>query len=498
MITTSRMRTAAAFVAVLLAFAPAAWDSPNIYDEGVVVFGALRLLAGDVPHRDFWTMYPPGVFLLFAGVFELFGRSLFVERAASLILNALLIALCFESVDRRAGLVRAAWVAGLAAMWIAAARFNVSPVVPALLIAVLAARVAARAAASGDARRGAVAGLMVAVMALFRHDLAVYSSAAILLVLAGATWRRAIESGLRTTVAFAAVLTATTGAFVLGLVAAAGAAPVTAQLVTFPLFEFAAVRELPYPSPALAIVPPLLSTLALVFAVRAFTTHRARMLEAAMLAATGLLFTGQSLVRSDFSHVVPSFVIGLTAFGAALPAVRWRARRVAAHTAVVLALALFTVTAVPPGEPPATHPFSLDRAAGLRSPANPRPYEQAILLVRDLAAAGEPIFVGNDRHDRIFINDVLFYALADRPSATRYHELHPGVATTAPVQREIIQELEARQVQVVVIRTERHPPESANASSQSSGVTLLDDHIRMAFESIATFEDYDVRKRRQR
>ena len=56
---------------------------------------------------------------------------------------------------------------------------------------------------------------------------------------------------------------------------------------------------------------------------------------------------------------------------------------------------------------------------------------------------GEPLFAGLLRHDNVFANDVSIYFLADRPIATRYHELHPGVTTTQAVQEEMVAELQA-------------------------------------------------------
>ena len=40
----------------------------------------MRALAGDVPYRDFWTMYAPGSFVTLAGAFSLFGRELIVSN----------------------------------------------------------------------------------------------------------------------------------------------------------------------------------------------------------------------------------------------------------------------------------------------------------------------------------------------------------------------------------------------------------------------------------
>lgn len=32
----------------------------NVYDEGLAVVGATRVLAGEIPYRDLWTLYGPG------------------------------------------------------------------------------------------------------------------------------------------------------------------------------------------------------------------------------------------------------------------------------------------------------------------------------------------------------------------------------------------------------------------------------------------------------
>src|SRR4051794_31997218 len=53
----------------------------NRFDEGVPVYGASRILNGDVPYRDFWmTGYGPGESYVLALLFRLFGPSIYVER----------------------------------------------------------------------------------------------------------------------------------------------------------------------------------------------------------------------------------------------------------------------------------------------------------------------------------------------------------------------------------------------------------------------------------
>lgn len=42
-----------------------AWSMAlNLYDEGIILVGAQRVFNGDIPYRDFWSMYGPAPFFL--------------------------------------------------------------------------------------------------------------------------------------------------------------------------------------------------------------------------------------------------------------------------------------------------------------------------------------------------------------------------------------------------------------------------------------------------
>ena len=43
------------------------------YDEFLSLYGADRVLHGEIPYRDFWTMYGPAQFYVLAGFFKIFG-----------------------------------------------------------------------------------------------------------------------------------------------------------------------------------------------------------------------------------------------------------------------------------------------------------------------------------------------------------------------------------------------------------------------------------------
>ena len=71
-------------VAFLLLAVGSFWGLPS----GKAVAGALVILDGGVPYRDFWTMYAPGQFYAVAALFGLFGRELFVQAIAVCLVRA--------------------------------------------------------------------------------------------------------------------------------------------------------------------------------------------------------------------------------------------------------------------------------------------------------------------------------------------------------------------------------------------------------------------------
>ena len=116
---------------------------------------------------------------------------------------------------------------------------------------------------------------------------------------------------------------------------------------------------------------------------------------------------------------------------------------------------------------------------------------EVVFNIQAHAQVGEPIFVGNQRHDLISINDIGFYFLSAHPSATFYHELYPGVVTTRDVQKAIAGEITSQGVNwIVLVDTGRsYDP---NASSISSGVHYLDDNIRSRYVRVAEFGIYEI------
>src|SRR6476620_512675 len=72
----------------------------NIYDEGSILVGAMRVADGDIPHRDFFTLYGPAQFYVLATLFKLFSPSVLVERLWDTLVRALIATTVFLIVEK--------------------------------------------------------------------------------------------------------------------------------------------------------------------------------------------------------------------------------------------------------------------------------------------------------------------------------------------------------------------------------------------------------------
>jgi hypothetical protein len=199
--------------------------------------------------------------------------------------------------------------------------------------------------------------------------------------------------------------------------------------------------------------------------------------------------------RTDYHHVLPLLTISLLVAALALcgglrseeederPSTREELRRITGLAAFLLGLGLLLP---PPLENLARTPTPDDlrvgelpgpRGAGIYPdiPFGSR-YARIIFALQRLVPPDGHFFSGTPRHDLFLTNDVMLYFLAERDAGTYYWCLDAGVTTTEPVQREMVQELEANHVPTVVLyQIARN--EEGNEGARSSGVKLLDDYL---------------------
>ena len=102
----------------------------GIYDEGIMLTGAMRVVQGALPHRDFYANYGPGQFFTLAAIFKLFGPSILVERIWDLVVKAGIACLVNVIASNLMGRLFATAVTAACILWLAVLGFPSYPVWP--------------------------------------------------------------------------------------------------------------------------------------------------------------------------------------------------------------------------------------------------------------------------------------------------------------------------------------------------------------------------------
>jgi len=294
------------------------------------------------------------------------------------------------------------------------------------------------------------------------------------------------------------------------------------DLVVFPGSVYPRVRALPFPAGPFTLfwggglvrvwwLPPIIKVLGwtavLLWGSGLLAVSRAGWRELGRPPAVGrllllvltALLVQQARVRTDYLHLIPSMV----ALGLAIPAIVASGRHarplriVLGGSGVLLVLA--TGAMIPlrrirlqplKGCPTQTRSPEVAHRLGLACPVPAQAWAAEYLLSAGDSAA--PIFVGAARHDRLVASDDMLYFLAGRPSVTGWYDLHPGLTTTLPVQQAIVADIEGARVQTVVRYADSYSHPEPNASSISSGVTLLDDYLAEHYRPVEQVGPYSI------
>ncbi len=545
---------AVALLATALLLPGVPWGLPS----SKATVGALRILDGDLPYRDFWTMYAPGQFYLVAGLFLAFGEKAIVAAIATVVLRGLSAGVFYRLLRGvGAGRLLAALLGlGVALMFLEAGP-QMDSYAPALLLVLVAfERLVAYFRAGGPGRLLA-AGFALGGAALFKHDVAAYAGVAFSAALVLA-WPSVRERPDRWLSPPAALLR-------LGAACALVVVPVAAWLATvagpdawydlleFPATDFRAVRGESYP-PLLPSTGALEAWFAdpgdlrlarkalrsvggwlkcrlpeLVFALGALwlllRSRRAQPAAAGALLVALLalpLFWYAAHVQRN-THLYSMAILCAVVFAVVVATERSGAVAVLAR---LLAAPIVLAFAVGFGVPAAESAFPVvDAWRRLGPPGGERlPYpiaEHLIVSPREAAyfvgvtdfllrntEPDERVHVGVARHDAVVIGNQRFYVLSGRRPATRYNELHPGIVDRASVQREMIADLERHDVRCVVLwNFGGDNPDWSGAALDGFvarrvaavpelGATLLDAYIAERFAVVETHDEYDVLWRR--
>ena len=148
----------------------------NIYDEGVILTGAMRVNAGDIPHRDFYVMYGPAEFYLLSWLFDIFGQSVIVERVFDLVIRAGIVTIVYASLTLYCRKTIAIFAAVICALSLSFVGHHGYPVYPALLLTIGSSMILLQIfARNTSVLYPLLAGLLTGLAALFRYDVGFFA-----------------------------------------------------------------------------------------------------------------------------------------------------------------------------------------------------------------------------------------------------------------------------------------------------------------------------------
>lgn len=508
--------------------------------EAKAINNALRILDGEMPYRDFWTMYAPGHFYLIAILFKLFGTHAWIPGIAKLALVAANGALLFTLL-RRVGLAR--WPSSLATVGFIGMRVGFGPTITTYETAMLFLLPAVdRAIAFAQGHQPSslmVAGILCGVGAWFKHDIAAYVAAGIVFGLS-LSWfiaggRRPDHwvppMGIFWRVGSGAVLAVLPVAAFLAVKAAPDA---WHDLIVFPATDFRVVRGEGYPSllPSWQVIGRWFTDPSDLVATYQAGRHLADWIAAGL--PQGVFAIGAVLLVVRRRTLPPDAVavlsIGLASmpffwlsarvqhntnfwslwmFSVLLGAIVWTKANLSRRNRAVLTTVFAIYTAALIVEPVleaartaySARPYvvmDFPTVAGIRMPrARSRVIHPIVSFIRAHVPESEPIYAGLVRHDAVVISNQNFYYYAERRVASRYNELHPGVVDRPDAQREIISDLKRLNVRCVVLWDFGWPKPYMDALLDERrrqipdiGATVLDEFIASHFQVVGRYGEF--------
>jgi 4-amino-4-deoxy-L-arabinose transferase-like glycosyltransferase len=515
------------FIAACFFLAPVALTGMEVYDEGIRLHGAERVMLGDVPYHDFYALYGPAAFYWPAALFKVFGTHLFPVRMGLVFWNALaataVFAFCRKMDVSRAG----ASIAFALFLLPRTQQFtDLLACDPSLSLILWAGVLMIDRTAKWTSF---AIGLLVGLAALFRHDFGVYGSFAVIMACCVRESIRFELPSLKKALAeiawvFLGILL--TAGVVYGTLALLDWRAVLTNLVTYPAkatyyrrrpfpwraarAEFRAIhwrvslwtvmpmfRLLVYLAPfGIATVGLPLAAVGLWQRLLLMPKRRAGLAFLIFLIPGFILY---GLGRSDWSHLFPLYAVSVPLltiliewFGSHILS-KPGARRVYQSVAVFTCGLAFLIGVATLNQYLKRPPVPLDRSSHivLDKPNN----NWLVDAVKDLRLETGPVFVASERHDRVLVNPIILYFMAARPSATYFYEFDPGITTTEEVQKRIVSDLERNSVKTIFVW---RPPETnePNLSSTSSGVYVLDSYIANKYEEVKSEKMYRILKRR--
>lgn len=511
------------------------------YDEGLILVGSEMVFNGRIPYKDFWTMYGPAQYYITAALFKLCGVDSIYLRLIDIFFRAIIILSGFFIIEKFAQKKTALFFSLLTLLLLSSFGTYGFPIFPAVALSLLSVLLIINHINKHKSWVYILSGMLIGIVALFRHDLAMYSfvSMSTFIILKSATKNPNQEyffnlkiKDLHNWFCFLCgtifVLAPISILFLLKV----DINDILSSLFVIPATNYPEMRYLPFPPitehKQLIIYMPILmvSVVSLIFIYLEITKRRSKLQYNKLISSHNLiillftlllsLFYVKGIIRTQPIHLAASILVSIVTLGL-LFAFYWRESLFIRSLLVILFLTSIIIMQ-PHIKYGRDHIKSgiegalvflkgyKDKESLLYLCANPIITRatcmdvdsnrlELINFIKINSLPDEPLFVGAGRHDKIYANDIDIYFLTERTPVTRWFQFEPGIQTTYKVQTEIVQDISVAKPLFIVLNSEWDVIEEPNNSRFSSGVTLLDKYLISNYRLIAEYDSFRVLKK---
>ncbi|MBI5144222.1 MAG: glycosyltransferase family 39 protein, partial [Candidatus Omnitrophica bacterium] len=489
-----------------------------------------RLLAGEIPYKDFFiVMYPPGQIYILGAIFKLFASSLIAGRIYTVSISAVISMLVFfitRILTANPAVSIFSWLMVLTSL---SPRLGAipSPIWPGMLLGILSIYIFIRYLKNPKSSSIFIAGLAVGATILFRHDIGIFAALSILLpLLIEALNKKSVKN----IISFVSAISFVTIPWVAFFFSVSASKDIFNSLVAF-TFIHEKTAALPFPKPCFDLnmifhgslhfinvnqfyLPILVYGYTLIYLLARAFRHSWR-IEAKGLSILSILSFGictfnQVRIRADAAHLLtvlaPAMILSAfilhDAFSSGFKFKLKYIARYAASLVIATLLGLLLIKNVDKYIKNTYIKVYRNDIVKVRFERGTLylPKEEAgdvlstIKFIKENTGTGDRIYIGNMAHWKDdFGGSTILYFLADRLPSTKFYELLPGLITNKEVQLEIRDSLIHKDVKLIVLQ------DVEKAGQERSGVPeerrMLDDFIQREYKAIARFGKYNIYKR---
>lgn len=490
------------FVITVIYYIPIINLPLGVYDEAVILVGAERVIEGQIPSRDFFTMYPPGQVYTLAAFFKAFGISVITERSYDIVIKSFISLLIFLIIRLFSSDITALVGWAMSLIWITLSTFPAYPVYPSVLCTFISIYFLMLHMKQDKLYYVVLSAISIVGAALFRHDQGGPAAVVIAFVLmlrkitgVQKSWKPLISYIASGVMAALPVLIY----FFLN----SALKYMLNDLILYPLTVFTEYQDFPYPLLSMNTLPFFVFPLVLLIGVVTFFVFIKQKIDDTtafgilLISCIGIVFLNQVRVRSDLIHLLPSALTGillapvlLYTLSKGLSQSKWRNMLIWALFIIVFGITLYKpysmkIPYIPMRYTLETVNPDIERAKYLKIDPD---LKNVVTYIKNNTSKDEYLYVGVKNHDKVIFNHAIIYFLSERNPATKYHELNPNLIKT--IQEEIVSELTKKFTRLVVLTPGwRYEP---NLSSIDSKINLLDNYISSNFELKKVYGIYEI------